>query len=139
MKTEFSIRRIAIAVRNLEQARTVYETLLGAECSPPVHGTTAQVRSLEWRRGPAEPILELVQPIDEDYALARFIRKQGEGIHHVSVTVPDLEAALARIEPDGRVVRTASYYLGPDGGPLTEAFLHPKDAHGVLFHIAEDS
>jgi methylmalonyl-CoA epimerase len=139
MSTGFTIRRIAVAVRNLDQARRVYETLLGAELAPPENGTTSEVRSLEWRRGAGEPVLELVQPLDEDSALARFIRKQGEGVHHVSVTVPDLEAALARIEPEGRVVRTASYYLGPDGGPLTEAFLHPKDAHGVLFHLAEEA
>ena len=76
--------------------------------------------------------------INKGESIARFIRKHGEGVHHLSFSAPDLEAALDRLaEAGGRVLRTPSYYRAPDGGRLVEAFLHPKDFHGVLFHLAE--
>ena len=138
MSADLKIRRIAIAVRNLAKARKLYETVFGGPFLPPPGGTSEGVSCLEWDRGEDQPILELVQALNPESAIARFIRKQGEGIHHISVEVPDLEETLARLEAaGGRVVRTPSHYRNADGSPLKEAFLHPKDTHGLLFHVAE--
>ncbi len=139
MSPDAAVRRIAIAVRSLEKARRLFETLLGGTFAPPAGGTDGTVRSLVWRRGPAEPAVELIQPLDEDGAVARFIRKRGEGIHHLTVAVKDLEGTLRLVaEAGGRIVRTPSYYRRGGGGPVKEAFVHPKDAHGVLFHLVEE-
>ena len=134
------IRRIAFAVRNLDAAKGLFESLFGAEFLPSGRVTGEDVRAVEAKPGPSEPILELVEPVDDDSAVARFIRKRGEGVHHLSVAVPDLEAAGRAAEAQGaRVIRTTSYYRRADGTPLVEAFLHPKDGHGVLVHLVEES
>lgn len=139
MPTHLAIRRIALAVRNLESAKALLGAVFGTEFVPSTTVRGEEVRVLEGRGAPGQPVIELVQPLDPDGAVARFIRKRGEGIHHLSVVVPDLEAALAEAEAEGgRVVRVRSYYRRPDGSPLTEAFLHPKDVHGVLLHLAEE-
>ena len=140
MGTDPSIRRIAIAVRNLDKARGLFETLLGAAFAPSPRETGEEVRALVWNQGSGEPTLELVQPLTEDSPVARSIRKRGEGIHHVTLAVADLEDAIQRIsDAGGRVVRTDSYYRTPEGERLREAFVHPKDAHGVLFHLVEEA
>jgi len=135
-----NIRRIAFAVRNLDSARVVFESLLQAEFAPCPGMQSTEVRCLEWSRGEGRPIFELVQPLDEDSAIARFIRKRGEGIHHLTVTVPDLSEAITSVtDAGGRVVLARSYYRDADGEPLKEAFLHPKDVNGVLFHVVEEA
>lgn len=139
MEPEFTIRRIGIAVRNLERARRMYSLMLGQEFRAVTGGRTEEVLCVECERGPGLPAIELSQPVDEDGALARFIRKRGEGVHHLSIVVPDLARAVARVQrAGGRVVHTTSHYRRADGSPLREAFIHPKDAHGVLFHLVQE-
>ena len=127
MGTDFCIRRIGIAVRNLERASAMYTLIVGAEFRPVSGGRTKQVLCAECDCGGGKPTIELAQPVDEDGALARFIRKRGEGVHHLSVLVPDLEQAIERISgAGGRVVHTTSHYRRPDGSPLRDAFIHPE-------------
>jgi len=134
-----TILRIAFAVRNLDSARVVFESLFRAEFTPSSGVKSTEVRSVEWSLGEGRPVFELVQPLDEDGAIARFIRKRGEGIHHLTVAVPDLDEAIASVTgAGGRVVLARSYYRDADGRPLREAFLHPKDVNGVLFHVVEE-
>jgi methylmalonyl-CoA/ethylmalonyl-CoA epimerase len=139
MGTDFSIRRIGIAVRNLEHASEMYSLILGRAFRPVVGGRTEEVLCMECDRGPGLPTIELAQPVDDDGALARFIRKRGEGVHHLSVLVSDLDGTVDRISgAGGRIVHTTSHYRRSDGSPLREAFVHPKDAHGVLFHLVQE-
>jgi methylmalonyl-CoA/ethylmalonyl-CoA epimerase len=135
----FTIRRIAFAVRNLETARGLFESLFQATFAPSRVSAQSEVRSLEWSQGEDRPVFELVEPVNPEGAIARFIRKRGEGIHHLTVAVPDLQDAIDRAtEAGGRVVLARSYYRDVDGEPLKEAFLHPKDVSGVLFHLVEE-
>ncbi|MHC4471691.1 MAG: VOC family protein, partial [Planctomycetota bacterium] len=107
---DLRLRRIAIAVRNLDRAKELFETLFAGTFEPPAVATGEEVRCLELRRGGGQPVVELVMAMSDEGAVARFIRKKGEGIHHLSFEVPDLTAALARLaEAGGRVVRTPSY------------------------------
>jgi methylmalonyl-CoA/ethylmalonyl-CoA epimerase len=135
-----TIQRVAFAVRNLDSARTVFESLFRAEFEPTLHVESEEVRSIEWRASGEQPVFELVQPLDADGAIARFIRKRGEGIHHLTVAVPDLDEAIRSVtDAGGRVVLARSYYRDGEGNVLREAFLHPKDVHGVLFHVVEEA
>ena len=140
MNESLTIRRIAFAVRNLDAARVVFESLLHATFTPSPGIESNLVRCLEIRQGEDRPVFELVQPIDDDGAIARFIRKRGEGIHHMTVAVPDLDEAITSVtDAGGRVVLARSYYRDEDGNPLREAFVHPKDVNGVLFHVVEEA
>jgi methylmalonyl-CoA epimerase len=140
MGKDLTIRRVAIAVRSLDQARGLYEALYGAEFTPSASSAVEGVRALVLRPPGGGPVVELVEPRDEDSMLARFIRKRGEGIHHVRISTPDLDSVVGRLEETGaRLVRTGSYYRTESGGALKEIFLHPKDANGVLFHLVEEA
>ncbi len=79
--------------------------------------------------------LEVIQPCDPDdgdHFLVRFLTMRGEGVHHVTVKVSDIDLAIA----DAR--RRGFEVVGIDaGGGWKEAFIHPKSAHGVLVQLAE--
>lgn len=80
--------------------------------------------------------LEMIEPLDADDGenfLARFLRERGEGVHHLTFKVTDIEAAVERARGLGFDV------VGVDVSydPWKEAFVHPKDAHGVLIQLAE--
>ena len=140
MSDSLSIRRIAFAVRNLDSARVLFESLFGASFVESASVRSGEVRAVEWARSDDRPVFELVQPLHDESAIARFIRKRGEGIHHLTVAVPHLDEAIERItNAGGRVVLARSYYRDPEGRPLREAFVHPKDISGVLFHVVEEA
>ena len=139
MGPNLRVLRIAIAVRSIEQAKPLYEALFGAEFTAPERGRVEGVRCLVLQRTGSCPAVELVEPRDEDSRLARFLRKRGEGIHHVSLSVENLEETVERLSRLGaRLIHTESHYRDAAGRPLREAFLHPKDANGVLFHLVEE-
>lgn len=79
--------------------------------------------------------LEVIQPCDPEdsqHFLVRFLRDRGEGVHHVTVKVTDIHAAVATAEGRGYTV------VGLDtSGDWKEAFVHPKSAHGVLVQLAQ--
>jgi methylmalonyl-CoA epimerase len=84
--------------------------------------------------------IELLCPYREDSVIQRYLERRGPGVHHVSFMVPDLDAALAELERLG--VRVAHVHDYPadvafEGHHWREAFIHPRDAFGVLLHLAE--
>ncbi|MFQ5408590.1 MAG: VOC family protein, partial [Anaerolineales bacterium] len=88
-----------------------------------------------------ESMMELLQATTEDSPVARFIRRNGgPGVHHITFEVDDLDAAVAELERrGGRIAYRHDYQPGVtfEGQVWREAFVHPKDAFGVLIHLAE--
>jgi methylmalonyl-CoA/ethylmalonyl-CoA epimerase len=84
-----------------------------------------------------ETKVELVQSTDQSSAIARFIEKRGEGVHHVCFLVDDLEKELARLKGTGFEVLEGYPRAGADGCRV--AFLHPKTTNGVLVELSEKS
>ena len=82
-----------------------------------------------------ESRLELLEATSEDSAIAKFIAKRGEGLHHVCLRVPDLAAAVARLKKDG--VRLVSDEIKSGAGGHKYVFVHPASAGGVLLELAE--
>jgi methylmalonyl-CoA/ethylmalonyl-CoA epimerase len=85
--------------------------------------------------------MELLEPTRADSPVARFIeRNGGPGVHHVTFEVDDLDAAIEELEQrGGRIAYRHTYAPGVtfEGQVWREAFVHPKDAYGVLIHLAE--
>ena len=79
--------------------------------------------------------VELIRPLDEEGAIARFLRSRGEGFHHVAFEVPDLEAALADLRARGAELIDERPRRGL-GGHLV-AFVHPRSALGVLTELVQ--
>src|ERR1700674_314737 len=128
----FTIDHLGIAVKSLAAAKGIYEKLgLAASAEEVVEGE--QVRVVMVPVG--ESRLELIEASSEDSALAKFIAKRGEGLHHVCLRVPDLAAAVERLKTDG--VRLVSEDIKTGAGGHKYVFVHPSSAGGVLLELVE--
>ena len=128
----FSIDHIGIAVKSLVAAKAIYEKL-GLELAPEETVEAEQVRVVMVPLG--ESRIELLEPTSQDSVIAKFIAKRGEGLHHVSLRVPSLEAAVERLKQDG--VRLVSTEIKVGAGGHRYVFVHPSSAGGVLLELVE--
>ncbi len=128
----FSIDHLGIAVKSLAAARQIYEKLgLSVSAEELVEGE--QVRVLMVAVGQSR--LELLEPTSESSVIARFIARRGEGVHHISLRVPDLSQAVERLKKDG--VRLVTDEIKVGAGGHRYVFVHPSSAGGVLLELVE--
>lgn len=132
VKAMFSIDHLGIAVKSLAAAKSIYEKL-GMKVSEEEVVEAEQVRLVMVAAG--ESRLELLEPTSDSSAIAKFIAKRGEGLHHVSLRVPDLPAAVERLRKDG--VRLVSDQIKIGAGGHRYVFVHPSSAGGVLLELVE--
>ena len=128
----FSIDHIGVAVKSLAAAKGIYEQL-GLKLSPEETVEAEQVRVVMVPLG--ETRMELLEPISENSVIAKFIAKRGEGLHHVSLRVPDLPAAVERLKQGG--VQLVSNEIKVGAGGHKYIFVHPSSAGGVLLELVE--
>jgi len=126
------IDHLGIAVKSLSAAKGIYEKL-GLSISPEEVVEAEQVRLVMVTVGDSR--LELLEPTSENSAIARFIAKRGEGLHHISLRVPDLSAAVERLKKDR--VRLVSEDIKIGAGGHRYVFVHPSSAGGVLLELVE--
>jgi methylmalonyl-CoA epimerase len=133
------IERVALAVPDLDAAQAFFETWFGAEFEPEELIEDMGIRYRPFRIG--DDHMELLNPTRDDSPVARFLKAHGgPGVHHITFEVDDLDAALAELERrGGHVAYRHTYAPGVtfEGKVWREAFVHPKDAFGVLIHLAE--
>jgi methylmalonyl-CoA epimerase len=132
MQPEFTIDHLGIAVRSLASAKRIYEKL-GLIVSPEEVVEAEQVRLVMVQVG--ESRLELLEPTSESSPIAKFLAKRGEGLHHLSLRVPDLEAAVERLKKAG--VRLISEEIKTGAGGHRYVFVQPSSAGGVLLELVE--
>jgi methylmalonyl-CoA epimerase len=128
----FSIDHIGVAVKSLAAAKGIYEKL-GVTVSPEEVVAAEQVRVVMVPLG--ESRLELLEATSKNSVIAKFIAKRGEGLHHVSLRVPNLEAAVKRLKKDG--VRLVSDEVKVGAGGHRYIFVHPSSAGGVLLELVQ--
>ena len=80
--------------------------------------------------------MELLEATREDSAIAKYIAKRGEGIHHIAFEVEDIHAEMERLRAEGFRVLNAQPKRGADNKLV--CFVHPKDCHGVLVELCQD-
>ncbi len=133
------IERVALAVPNLEKAQTFFENWFGANFQPEELIEDMGIRYRPFQIGDDQ--MELLEPTRDDSPVARFLKSNGgPGVHHITFEVDDLDAAIAELEQrGGRIAYRHTYGEGVtfEGKVWREAFVHPKDAFGVLIHLAE--
>jgi methylmalonyl-CoA epimerase len=128
----FIIDHLGIAVKSLTAAKSIYEKLgLGVSSEEIVE--QEKVRLVMVPLGDSR--LELLEPTSDDSAIARFLAKRGEGLHHLCLRVPDLAAAVARLKREG--VRLVSDDIKVGAGGHRYVFVHPSSAGGVLLELVE--
>ena len=132
------VDRISIAVRSLVEARAFFERHFGAEFGP-----VEDVKVDGYRYAPftiAGFTLELLEPYDPASPIARFLERRGEGVYQLSFMVDDVDAVAGDLRAAGlRITGPRTY---PDdhqmeGCRWKEAFVHPRDAFGVLIFLGE--
>jgi methylmalonyl-CoA epimerase len=128
----FSVDHIGVAVKSVAAAKAIYEKL-GLKLSPEEIVEAERVRVVMVPLG--ESRIELLEPTSEDSVIAKFIARRGEGLHHVSLKVPDLASAVARLKKDG--VRLVTEEIKVGAGGHRYVFVHPSSAGGVLLELVE--
>jgi methylmalonyl-CoA epimerase len=130
----FQIDHLGIAVKSLTAAKSIYEKL-GLSISAEETVAAEKVRVVMIPVG--ESRLELLEATSDDSAIAKFIAKRGEGMHHVCLKVPDLAAAVAKLKQDG--VRLVSEEIKIGAGGHRYVFVHPQSSGGVLLELVDSA
>lgn len=128
------IEHIGIAVKSLEASIPVYEALLNASCYKTEEVASEKVRTAFFATG--ENKIELLESMDPDGVIARFIEKKGEGIHHIAFAVDDILAEMQRLRAAGFDLLNPEPKPGADNKLV--CFLHPKGTHGVLVELCQE-
>jgi methylmalonyl-CoA/ethylmalonyl-CoA epimerase len=130
------ISHLGLAVRDLDAAIRLYREVFGLEVAHRWVAEADRMEAATFDLGGVE--LELMQPLEDDSPVGRFIAKRGEGVHHIAYRVDDVGEALDRARDAG--VRTIDERprAGGDGRTLI-GFLHPQATFGVLTELEQDA
>ena len=123
---------VGIAVKNLDEAIHVYRDLLGFKLMG-VHVLAERKIKIALISTGGETQIELVQPLNAESTVAKFLETRGEGIHHFAIRVEDIEAALADMKKNGVTLIDEKPRIGAEGKKV--AFVHPKSTKGVLLEL----
>lgn len=127
-----SLDHLGIAVKSLNAAKAIYEQL-GLAISAEEEVPAERVRLVMVPVGDTR--LELLEPTSDDSVIAKFIAKRGEGLHHICLRVPDLNAAVQKLKSDGAKLISDEIKIGAGGHRYV--FVHPSSAAGVLLELVE--
>jgi len=130
-----NLYHVAIAVKDLSAVEKIYETALGlrVEHREVVEDQGVNTSMLVPKDGGTA--IELLEPLDNNSPISKFLDKRGEGIHHICFKVDDIKAVLERLKKQG--VRLIDETPRPGAYNSRVAFIHPKAMNGVLVELAE--
>ncbi|MBM3820637.1 MAG: methylmalonyl-CoA epimerase [Acidimicrobiia bacterium] len=124
---------VGIAVRDIDAALAFYRDALGLEIEEPEEVASQRVRAHFVPVGASA--LELLEPTGDGSVIAKYVEKRGPGIHHITLRVEDLQAALDHLKALG--VRLVDQEPRPGAEGALVAFIHPSAAHGVLVELKQ--
>jgi LAO/AO transport system kinase len=128
-----ALDHIGIAVAKVEEALTFYRDGLGMEIGPPEEVASQGVRAHFIPAG--EAALELLEATADDSPIAKYVARRGPGLHHITLRVEDIRAALAQLASRGVRLIDESPRTGAHGSLV--AFIHPSSTHGVLVELKQ--
>lgn len=128
------IEHIGIAVKSLEQSNKVFERLFGFSHYKLEKVESEGVNTSFFMLG--ETKIELLEASAENSAIAKFIEKKGEGIHHIAYEVDDITTEMARLKSEGFELIHQEAKDGADNKRI--CFLHPKSTNGVLVELCQE-
>jgi methylmalonyl-CoA/ethylmalonyl-CoA epimerase len=128
------LEHLGIAVKDLEKSNALFKLLLGAAHYKVEEVASEHVKTSFFKAGQAK--IELLEATAPESAIAKYIDKRGEGIHHVAFEVEDIHAAMAEMREAGIRVLNEQPKRGADNKLIF--FLHPKDTNGVLVELCQE-
>ena len=128
------VEHIGIAVSDINAASYIYEKLLNTSVYKTETVQSEGVLTAFLQTGPNK--VELLQALNDDSPIAKFIAKKGEGIHHIAFEVADIIAEMRRLKSEGFVLLNDEPKRGADNKLV--CFVHPKSASGVLIELCQE-
>ena len=128
------LEHIGIAVKNIEASNKLFETLFNSPHYKMEEVASEGVKTSFFQLG--ESKIELLEASNEDSAIAKFIAKKGEGIHHLAFEVLDIDFEIDRLSKEGFQLIHQTPKDGADNKRI--AFLHPKSTNSVLIELCQE-
>ena len=128
------IEHIGIAVNNLDESNDLFKKLFGKAHYKTEDVLSEGVKTSFFEVGTNK--IELLEATSKDSPIAKFLKKKGEGIHHIAFDVDDIKAEIKRLQKEGFEVLNETPKKGADNKLV--AFLHPKTSNGVLIELCQD-
>lgn len=129
-----NIEHIGIAVKSIAQSTGLFSDLMGLEPYKEEMVEEEGVKTSFYKLGDTK--IELLESASDDSAIAKFIEKRGEGIHHIAFEVENLEEEMKRLKEKGFILLNETPKRGADNKLI--CFLHPKSTNGVLVELCQD-
>ena len=130
-----NVDHIGIAVKCIDKSSQYYIETLGLKLLAIEEVVSQNVRVAFIDAGNIK--IELLEPLSEEGPIANFLKKRGEGVHHIAFGVTDIRTRMAELEEKG--VQLLQDEPKPGAGGAEVAFLHPKSSYGVLYELCEKS
>jgi len=125
---------VGVAVKSLDDAVRLYRDVLGFKLEG-VHVLAERKVKVAFFSSGGETRVELLEPLDSDSPVSKFLESRGEGIHHIAVKVKNIEAALEEFKRKNVMLVDDKPRSGAEGAKI--AFVHPKSTKGVLLELVE--
>jgi methylmalonyl-CoA/ethylmalonyl-CoA epimerase len=132
---DFKVEHIGIAVKDLNASISLYEQLLGSPCYKTESVPSEKVDTAFFLQDHTK--IELVASADPAGVIAKFIEKNGEGLHHIAFEVPDIVAEMDRLKNAGFTLLNEQPKKGADHKLV--CFIHPKNCNGVLIELCQST
>jgi methylmalonyl-CoA/ethylmalonyl-CoA epimerase len=129
-----NVEHIGIAVKSLEVSIPLFEKLLNTPCYRTELVESEGVNTAFFQK--SETKVELLQSVDADGVISKFIEKKGEGVHHLAFEVEDIEEEIKRLKGEGFIFINETPKKGADNKLI--CFLHPKNTSGVLIELCQE-
>jgi methylmalonyl-CoA/ethylmalonyl-CoA epimerase len=128
------VEHIGIAVKKLAESVPLFEKLLNSQCYKTEVVESEKVNTAFFKTKDTK--IELLESIDENGVIAKFIDKKGEGLHHIAFEVDNIETEMERLKNEGFTLLNDKPKKGADNKLI--CFLHPKSTNGVLIELCEE-
>ena len=128
------VEHMGIAVKSLENSNALFAKLFGKEFYKVEAVESEGVSTSFFMLG--ETKIELLEATQPESAIAKFIEKKGEGIHHIAYEVDDIHAEMTRLKEEGFQLLNTEPKSGADNKLI--CFLHPKSTNGVLVELCQE-
>ena len=128
------VEHIGIAVKTLADSVPLFEKLLKSQCYKTETVESEKVNTAFFKTGDTK--IELLESIDENGVIAKFIEKKGESLHHIAFEVENIESEMNRLKGEGFILLNENPKKGSDNKLV--CFLHPKTTNGVLIELCQE-
>ena len=128
------VEHIGIAVHTLADSVPLFEKLLNSQCYKTELVESEKVNTAFFKKGDTK--IELLESIEANGVISKFIEKKGEGLHHIAIEVMNIESEMERLKNEGFVLLNDKPKIGADNKLI--CFLHPKNTGGVLIELCQE-